>query len=123
MTDTAGMDLDANVPAARLGYLDIGYFELLIRRWDAGDLHRGHTGDSTPAGVWDVPPTQNSAVETAARIHRERTVSIREVRRRAIRPATADAADGGFMGTSVTRETSVAITLAYKVFLLVELGV
>src|SRR6185437_8030187 len=72
---------------------------------------------------------QTSAVDTAARIHRERTRPAAEVTRRrygsqpTIRLATDDAAVPGNCDSSVTGETCVAINLAYIVFLLVGLGV
>jgi hypothetical protein len=47
MADAARVDLDADLTRAGLGDFNIGYFELFIRRWNAGDLHRGHAGDVT----------------------------------------------------------------------------
>ena len=48
MADAAGVHLDADLSRAGLGDIYVGYFELFIRRWNAGDLHGGHVGEITP---------------------------------------------------------------------------
>ena len=62
MADAAGVNLDTDLPWTWFRDLDVGDFELRIRRGDAGDLHCGHVADITP-GVRCITSADARAAE------------------------------------------------------------